>query len=170
MTYAATRLKPAALRELLNLQNEGQSHQRAFTLAIGYVMGRSLSIPAEYTDDFAGYFRFNHQVELSSRLSTLNELIPFNTNQAMEDVRNFMSFRNSQRQPDRIPLALNKDNALVDFFGISKFFPKEVIEIISTKGDQLTRLISQLTPIMEDLVVSVVGVGEEVPDLSDKNS
>lgn len=169
MSLTATRLKPQALRELLNLQNEGLSHQRVFTVAVGYVLGRSLSIPAEYTDDFAGYFRFNHQIELSSRLSLLNELIPYNTSQAMEDVKNFMGFRNNQRHPERIPLALNKDNALVDFFGISKYFPKEVISLISEKGDQLTRLVSQLTPILEDLTVKTSGLGEEVPDLSAKN-
>lgn len=149
--YHIAKLSQPSMTALIALQNKGANHNRAFQLALGYVIGSNLALPAGGTEDAVGYFRMNHALGIRETLSCINELMPFDMRAAEDDIRGFFQFRLNQINMPKISLAINPESSLVDFFSISSCFSKDAIDAVVNKGADLTNFIVQLTPIYEDL-------------------
>ena len=150
MYHIASLSKPS-IQGLTDIQSRGANHTRAFTLALGYVLGASLSIPNTDIGDAVGYYRMTHALSVRGVMSKLNELVPFDIRAAEDDVRGFFQFRVNQINAPLTPLALNSNSSLVDFFSISACFSKDAIKAIEENGGDVTRWIATLRPICDDL-------------------
>lgn len=149
--YHIASLSKQSIQGLTDIQSRGANHTRAFTLALGYVLGASLAIPNTDIGDAVGYYRMTHALSVHDILSKLNELVPFDIRSAEDDVRGFFQFRVNQVNAPETPLALNPDSSLVDFFSISACFSKDAIAAIEENGSDVTRWIATLRPICDDL-------------------
>lgn len=149
--YQLAALSKPAMAGLLSIQSRGVNQKRIFALGLAYVLSRDLALPAEGSEDQATYFRLQHELTVVNTLSSINELVPFNYKQCLEDVKAFFGYRNKARNPEKYVLAINPETSLVDFFSISTFFSNEVIAEIMKNGQELSRVISELTSIYEDI-------------------
>ncbi len=149
--YIHAMLKQGGIRALNTLQMGQQNHSRLFPLALGYVMATQLALPSHETDDIRGYFRLQNQISVENLVSKVNELLPHDAAQTMEDTKSFFFFRHSAVNPPKIPLAFNKETAITSFFGIAPFFSGELLECIQNQSTELTNLIASLTILVADL-------------------
>lgn len=149
--YIHAMLKQGGIRALNSLQLGQQNHSRLFPLALGYVLAAQLPLPSYDTEDIRIDFRLQNQITVEATISKINELLPHDSAQTLEDVKSFFFYRHSAANPPKIPLSFNEETAIVSFFGIANFFSGEVLCCISTRPTELTNLISQLTLLVADL-------------------
>lgn len=170
--YHIASLSQPSIRSLMELQNQGVNHNRSFEVALAYVIGSKLAIPAGGTDDLGGYFRMNHALNVRENMSKINELIPFDMRSTEDLVKSFLQFRLNMVNMAEIPLAINPETTLVDFFTLSSCFSKDALDCIKCEGGKITSLITRLGPIYKEINAASGGpigvtesdpMGEKVP-------
>ena len=144
-------LKHNGIRALNTLQTAQQNHARIFPLALGYVLSTRTATPSMELEDPRGYFRLQCQVSVEDLISKVNELLPHDAKQTMEDTKAFFFYRIAAANPAKVPLAFNKETALVSFFGIGSFFSSDALNCIVEQSAELTNLIANLTALVSDL-------------------
>lgn len=153
--YQIATLSQSSIRSLMDLQNQGANHNRAFNISLAYVISSKLALPAGGTDDLGGYYRMNHAISVREAMSKINELIPFDMRSTEDLVRAFLQFRLNMVNMAEIPLAINPETCLVDFFTLSSCFSKDALDTIQKDGGMVTSLITRLGPIYKELSASL---------------
>ncbi len=170
--YNIASLSQSSIRNLNALQSRGVNHGRVFSVAMAYTVNRTLGLPSVPVEDVAGYYRMHFAVEVREVLSKINELIPFDMRSTEDDVKGLLQFRMNMVSLKNYPLAMNKETGLVDFFTLSSCFPNEVLDLIRDDSAKICHLVTQLSPIYEELLkASKVqmdlpidnGLGEKLP-------
>lgn len=170
--YHIASLSQPSIRSLMDLQNQGANHSRAFNVSMAYVIASKLALPAGGTEDLGGYYRMNHAIAVREAMSKINELIPFDMRSTEDMVKAFMQFRLNMVNMTDVPLAINPETSLVDFFTLSSCFSKDTLDTIQKEGSAITSLISRLGPIYKEISTCIGGVagvtetdplGERVP-------
>lgn len=149
--YTIASFPQHVLKAVINLQTTQLNLNPVFTIGLAYVIARDLSIPVEKVEDVEAYYRIQHSYVVSQALSEINELMPFNLEEATENVKAFYKYRVSTVYPQAIPLAINPEKSLHGFFGLNQYFSDEMLETISTHGEKLTMVIGLLLPLQEEL-------------------
>ena len=127
------------------------SRKEVFPIAVAYVLARNIAIPVEEVEDIEAYFRLHAQNEITFSLSELNEVLPFCYKTAMMTVVAFYKQRYEALHPRAIPLAFQKETAIVDFFGLSRYFSNELLKKIEDDPEALTTYISGLTTMLNEV-------------------
>lgn len=150
--YTLTKLSKPSLAFINSVTNVGANRSEAYQIALAYVLARPLALPAEPVEDPVHYFRLQHEIAIVHALDDYNELAPVNVNVVKDLVLNLFQHRYAAANPAIIPLALREGSGLVDFFGLSKFFSEATLCVIEKDSEKLTRFISGLTTVAQDLV------------------
>jgi hypothetical protein len=149
--YTHALLKSRGLKTLSALQSLNINHSRLFSVALAHVLAHNLSLPQQQTEDIRGEYRMQHFIDVSAKVSAINELLPHNTKQTLEDVIAFYSMRYSAVFPAKIPLVFTADNAVNAFFGIKTNISDEILDTIQKNAERLTMVISNLALLLEDI-------------------
>jgi len=149
--YTLTKLSKPSLAYVNTLTSTGAHRTPAFTLAAAYSIGRELALPPGQVDELVLYFRLQHEATVVRHLDTINELAPIDVKAVKELVLAFYQQRYAAANPVAIPLLLRCGNELEDLFGLSKFFPEDFFCTLKEHGEAITRHISGLYTIQQDL-------------------
>lgn len=149
--YTAANLSPAAIKALSELQSQGANFSVAFEAALGYVAASRLPLSSMASDDVVSQYRMSFSLPVNTALSNLNEMLPIRIRVIDGLVQSFFRFRVASMFPAEVPLAINPETSLVDFFSLSSHFSKDVLETIAEEGDKVTNLIVRLRPVWDDL-------------------
>jgi hypothetical protein len=85
-------------------------------------------------------------------LADINELCPINTDAVLEYILKFYTFRYNAAYASNLTIAINKDYAIADFFGISKSFDKESLAVICENHFRMTDLAAKFASLVNDLI------------------
>lgn len=154
--YALTKLSKLSLAYIHTLTSTGAHRTAAFTVAAAYSMARELALPPGQVDELDIYFRLQHEIALCHRLDTLNELAPIDIKAIKELARAFYQQRYAAANPVAIPLLLRCGKEVEDLFSLSKFFPSDFFDTLKEHGEAITRHISGLHTLQQDLNLAQV--------------
>lgn len=149
--YGISALSKPSIQWVGIVTSSGVNRKPVFALAIAHCLSRQLPLPIEAVADIRTYYRLQHEITMIGKLSSLNELFPFDTKAAKEAILSFYCQRYRAANPPAIPLALQKDTALEDFFGLTTYFSNDVLCLIREQGELLTQTINGLTMLLSDM-------------------
>ena len=149
--YLLSMLSKQSLSFVNQTTASGGNRSKPFAIALGYVLARQLSLPAEPVEEISMYYRLQHAQSVLSELDSINECMPLDTRLARKMVEDFYVFRYRAANPAMIPLAFQKGSGVVDFFGISTVFSKDVLEEIEASPDKLTNFVNGLSALFADV-------------------
>lgn len=135
----------------MELQTQGANFSPAFEVALGYVGASCLRTPVTGEEDLEGWYRVYCGLPAITILSRINEMLPIRTRVVNNLIKSFYMYRMSALNPVQVPLAINPETSLVDFFSLSAHFSRDVLDTISNEGEKITNLIVRLRPIVEEL-------------------
>lgn len=144
-----TKLDTETASFVSELVNQGNQKSKLVSLALAKVLSAQLPvmiIPSDYPEvDFARL----HKVELTQKIIRVNELVLVNVDETLDLVKKFYIYQyNVHHSVNAVPY-LHKDTAVCDFFGISKVFSPDILELITDSHSKLTYYISKFTNILE---------------------
>ena len=152
--YPISKLSKPSIEFVNKVAAMGGSRSGLFTIAVAYTVSRQFNLPAGEVSDCTAYFRLQCESEVREMLNTLNEVMPFNTREALELTLAFYKFRYRSAVPIAIPLAFSADSALEDFFGLSQVFSQEILGRIKVAPSILTGFVNGLSIMMDELKVA----------------
>ncbi len=146
-----TKLDPETAAFVSELVNQGNQKSKLVSLALAKALSAQLPVlitPSDYPEvDFSRL----HKAELTQKILLVNELVLVNVDETLDLVKKFYVYQyNIHHSVNSVPY-LHKDTAVCDFFGISKVFPPDILELISDSHSKLTYYISKFTNILEKM-------------------
>jgi len=163
--YTQSLLSTKGQRALAVLQSHSVNHTRAFCIAVGYTLSSKLVLPVQETEDIEGFFRVQHGIQVSKRVSDINELLPHSTKQSMADVQSLFANRYNAAYPKDIPVMLSATCPELAFFGINDYVSQETVDEIKKNAMPLMTMISNLVIILEDIAASKARYADSQPDV-----
>lgn len=118
-------------------------------IALGYLISAKLPLPSSQANDPAGYFRNQHFAAVSDMISWVNEIVPLNTEQAMNACMAFYSYRIEASYPPLVPLIYSKETAVNSFFGLTRTFSNDILCVIAEDPPALASLAKNLNDLLE---------------------
>lgn len=167
--FVIARLNAKSINFVNYLNSSGLVGKDCFNFALAYVLSRELSLPTGQVDDIDQYFRMQHEKAVFSRLGVVNELVSLNDEVIRAYCRAFYNLRYNAAYPNAIPLALREGCGVADFFGISAFFPKDVLCSLDKRPEDVTRLVNGFTGLMEDAIKENQERADESVGLEDRH-
>lgn len=161
MSYLMSRLSKATISWLNIITSAAKNRTESFAIALAYVLSQKLALPTERVEEIGTYYRLNHLTLISRLIDDCNEIIPMNTKLVRQVLEAFYCHRYNTVFPMAIPLALREDHVLEDFFGISKSFSDDVLDIIKKDSVALTTYINNLTKMVEEIVTAQKWIQQE---------
>lgn len=149
--YAYTKLSPNSIAFLNQLASRDGRMSDAFLIAVGYAASRRILPPPQETKDFLVYYRLNYGASTRRILGEINEVAPFSIDKAEKHAVDFANFRYRTQLGKGHPLAFRPEHAIEDFFGISEVFPEETISLLKSHSAAVTRYISDLICLFNEL-------------------
>lgn len=142
MTYSLASLPLASRNFITSALSTGQNQKRCFRIALAYSLAKQLPLPSQEVTDPKMHYLQNEATPVLRSLSCLNEIIPFDTKETRELVAAFYTNRVAAAYPRSVPLAMNPQTAIVDFFGLTTHFSNDVLQTIHQESAQICRLVS----------------------------
>ena len=144
-----TKLDSETAAFVSELVNQGNQKSKLVSLALAKALSADLPVmitPSDYPDvDFTRL----HKVNLMQKILMVNELVLVNVDETLDLIKKFYVYQyNIHHSVNAVPY-LHKDTAVYDFFGISKVFSPDILELISDSHSKLTYYISKFTNILE---------------------
>jgi len=159
--YSISALSRPSVEFVNRTSSVGGNRSDVFPIAVAYAVARTLPLPGMAVEDITQYFRLNCDRKASCSVDCVNEMLPFSLREAKELIMAFYKFRYRAANPAPIPLAFHAESALEDFFEISTFFSKGVLDRIKASPEALTKYINGLTILFtEDAVKRLADAGE----------
>lgn len=141
------------------VSSAGKNRTDSYALAFGYVVARKLAIPTHDVECIVHHHRMNNTQRVMDLIDLVNETTPMQIKLAKEFVDAFYFIRYKALNPDLVPLAFNKETAIVDFFGVSKYLSKEAIALIEADSENIAQLINGLSALLADIERTFVKQG-----------
>jgi len=150
--YLISKLNKDSLAAVNQLSSQGHARSVLFPIALGYVISRTLSLPVEKIDHPEQYFRITHDLSVQSMLSDFNELLPHDTKRSMELTKSFFQHRAYAQHPAEHALAFRDMKGIRDFFGLSRSFSDETLDLIKNHSADLSVIVSLVLRISSQLI------------------
>lgn len=149
--YFLSKLTKPTIAWVNMILGAGKNRCDAFALALAYVISLRITMPVERLEDPSQYFRLTNLIPITNLIDKCNEVLPMNMKMVRQAVEAFFLFRYHTQFPMTIPLALRKETAIEDFFGLGKYFSDDILTVIKTDFENLTQFINQLTVLVEEI-------------------
>ena len=149
--YFLSKLSKPVLGWINQISGAAKNRCDAFAIALAYVIALRITMPIEAVTDPINYFRLNNTETVNRLIDNCNEVLPVNTKLVKQAIECFFLYRHHTQFPIAIPLALRKETALEDFFGMGKFFPESVLCTIKDSSEDITQFINQLTTLVAEI-------------------
>ena len=144
-----TKLDKETTTFVAELVNQGNQKSKLVSLALAKAIATKLPPLTIFSDYPEVDFARLHKVELTQKIIRVNELVLVNVDETLDLVKKFYIYQyNLHHSVNAVPY-LHKDTAVCDFFGISKVFSPDILELITDSHSKLTYYISKFTNILE---------------------
>ena len=139
-------------RDLIsNYLSTAVNREAIFTLAVGYAMASTMPLPPQAVNDLRDYYAYNGKKDNEDLLAAFNELVPFDTMAAREHTLAFYKLRYNTTFSKVVPLSMNPETSLEDFFGISGALSKGAIDTIKKNAPRLAVLIGRIRELLAEI-------------------
>lgn len=167
--YVIARLSRKSIDFVNYVNSSGLNRKESFNIALAYALTRELSLPSAEVTDIEQYFRIHHESTVFNRLGVVNEVLSLKDEIIRSHCRAFYSFRYNACYPAAIPLAMRDTRGVADFFGASKFFSENTLDVIDKEGPEITRLVNGFTEMLIDAIKENQERADSAPGLEDRH-
>ena len=144
-----TKLDTETASFVSELVNQGNQKSKLVSLALAKAIATKLPPLTIFSDYPEVDFARLHKMDVTHKIIAVNELILVNEDETLDLVKKFYLYQyNVIHSTNAVPY-LHKDTAVCDFFGISKVFSPDILELITYSHSKLTYYISKFTNILE---------------------
>lgn len=136
-----------------SLINKGEQKSKLVSVALAKALADKLELPDcdDEIDSINIYFAREHKEKVMTSVLGINELVSLNKEEVLEYIKAIYGYRYSQACPTDIVPYINKETALEDFFGISKFFSTDFTEVIKEHGSNITSYVNKFNVLISKL-------------------
>lgn len=124
------------------------------SIALAKAISDTLDLPPGKVESVVDFFRTTNSVSFNSYLNTINEFIIVDYPTVNEYVLRFYTYRYYAAYPYHVTIALNNETAIEDYFGISKTFPAEALDVIKSNAIRITDYTAKFQKLLEELKAS----------------
>ena len=149
--FQITKLSKDSRDFISELSLVGRSKELQTSLAVARVLANDLPIPSTPVESIVSFYGFQCKVQVESILNTINEICLLDVSTVLDYTAKFYKLRYDACHPNKTVLALNKETAVVDFFGISSVIDASAIKTISEDPVKMTDLINKFVNIKQEL-------------------
>lgn len=121
------------------------------SIAIAKVISDKLALPPAEIKGIDTYYLNNQFMTVNKYINSINELLVVDTKLIFDLVLRFYKLRYNSLIPVPSTIALCKDTAVEDFFGISRCFDKIIIDTIKSDPDALTKHVFNIRTLLGEL-------------------
>ena len=150
--YQITKLTSSSQNFILELTSNNIARTPMASITLAKVLAYDLDLPSSDVEDVTNYYRHYCYSNMMSILADINELCPIDVDAVLEYILKFYNYRYSSAYASNLTIAINKDYAIADFFGISKSFDKETLNVICENHFRMTDLAAKFASLINDLV------------------
>ena len=133
------------------LITKGEYKSKLCSLALAKALASKLFIPTVGVEDIRLHFSMTHKAAVLQKILMINEMISIDIDDAIELTKQFYSYRYQQFMGTEIMPHIGAQTAVEDFFGISRTFSKETLDLIKEHNYVLTIYINRFTNLIEKL-------------------
>lgn len=148
--YYISNLDKPAMAAVSQLSSQGFVRKPTFPIALAYVLARTLNMPVEPIDGVEQYYRLTHDLTVKDGISKINELLPHDTKRTAELAKCFYLQRANALHPPEYTTAFRDMMGIRDFFGLSRAFSDETLDLIKTHSAELSVAVQLLTRICDN--------------------
>ncbi len=131
------------------LVNKGGYKCKIATLSFAKALSMDIPLPSSQVDDIGIHFSMHHKTAIVEIIAVVNELISLDKDEVLELVKKFYTYKYNTIHKDSIVPYINKDTAIEDFFGISRLFDKQTLELIKENNSTITSYVNSFLAIIE---------------------
>lgn len=147
--YALHRLCKNSQDFVFSFNGTGRSRNDAVSFALAAVVVNSISL---LKDQDQKYFVGSHKDQIVSRFNSINEMIRIDIDKIIGYAQKLYSYRCSQLNSEECPnIIYSNDNAVFDFFGLSRHFSKEDLKLIHDEGPSMASDMLKFHSLMREL-------------------
>lgn len=141
---------------------------KLFSIATAYALAYKLSLPASEVSEIETFYRQDKTATVLRMLNEVNSILPFDFRTSKELVKDFYIWRYRQAFGTMGPSAFSKKDPIENFFGLSRCFPNEVLDMIRQDPDRLTTLTHQLQAFIKEITQSKIAEEGQTGDIKIK--
>ncbi len=146
-----TKLDKETATFVAELVNQGNQKSKLVSLALAKAIATKLPPLTIFSDYPEVDFARLHKMDVTHKIIAVNELILVNEDETLDLVKKFYLYQyNVIHSTNAVPY-LHKDTAVCDFFGISKVFPQDILDLIAENNSKLTYCVSKLSTVLEKI-------------------
>lgn len=149
--YTVTKLTNNSQTFVSELSLDGKSRRVETSIALARIIAMELTLPTSQVDDLQNYFNLQLRVDINSKVYQLNEIMSLDVKAVLDLVYKFYYYRYNVMAPTIGLISVNRSNAIVDFFNISKSFDPETIRIIEENSIYITELTLKFNKLLTEL-------------------
>lgn len=149
--FQISNISSDAAKFILGLNSQGLSRAKPASVSLAKAIANSLSIPSGIVEDFKDFYNTNYRLKVLGLISTINEMTIVDV-PAIEDYTvRFLEAKYNVAYARHQTLAMKKECAVEDFFGISKSIPCDIIEVIKADPANLTYMVNGFAEVINSL-------------------
>lgn len=149
--FSIANMSPDVSKFLLGLNSAGTSRTKESSISLAKAIANSLAIPSGKVDDFRSFYNSNYKLNVLGTISSVNEITVIDTVTVEDYVIRFLETKYNVAYGESQTLAMKKESAIEDFFGITKSIPCDVIEVIKADPMALTVLVNGFSLVVNEI-------------------
>ena len=133
--YAFHRLCKNDQDFVFSFNGTARARSESVSFSIASVLVNSISF---IKDSDKKFFDAEHILKLTEKFNSLNEILRIDLDKILGYAHKLYNFRVSFLSSSEVPNQIfSSESAVVDFFGVSRFFSKEDLVVITSNGPQI---------------------------------
>lgn len=158
-----SKLTPKAREFVVGLGSMGRSRTVATSIALARALVWNRALPSSPVESPVLFYRTQISPQVTDMICMINEMAMVDVTAVQDFAESFWMTRYNTAHPKPNVLALDKERAVEDFFGLSRTVSPETITLIKQYNTELTILINGFVELIGCLSAEGT-VDEVVPD------
>lgn len=148
--YQFTKLTAKTQLFITQITSENKSKQLPVSIALSRLIAYQLPMPSNEVESIDNFFNTQLAVDVYGQVNQLNELLFLDVDAVIEYIRKFYAFRYSYMNPG-LHLLIKPEQAVYDFFKITKCFCLETLKEIEQNGSYIAELTNRFIDLLNEL-------------------
>ena len=146
-----TKLEKETADFISSLVTQGEYKSKLVSLSLAKALAMKLALPSTQVEDAGLHFAMSHKQACLNAILLVNELITVNVDEVLDLTKRFDVYRYNCIFVQELVPYINKDTAVEDFFGISRVFSPDTIELIKEHNSKLTSYVNRFITLIEKI-------------------
>lgn len=130
------------------LVTKGEQKSKLVSISLAKALADKLALPCEAVDCIDLHFSMQCKTFVCEAIANINEIVSINKEETLDYAKRFYKFRYNQLVVTDIVPFINKETAVEDFFGISKVFSQDMLDIIKDQNVTVTSYINRFNDLL----------------------